>query len=349
MIERYSISRDPTYYHAFPDLALTPRGRLVCVYLRCRHHTDRSHTQILIQHSDDQGQTWSPPRPVAPAHDWSDGQQWFWNCPRIVTLPTGELVVLCDRHPPGSDTAAPVFLWFSTDEGESWAGPHATPAVGIVPDRLQVLRHGLHAGRWVLAAHRRNAQDLWEVRCWWSDDVGRSWQGPGMVACVPALKLCEPSVFELPTGELVALLRENSGEGLDAYKALSTDGGTSWGAVTRFPLPGCHRPVGGILASGRVLVGYRFTQGGRGNLGKTFQNFFVALTDVESCLSTERKHCLTRIAPVDFDRSAYCDTGYCGWVQLPDGVVVLVNYILDDWPRGQIRAYRLRESDLLRA
>ncbi len=71
------------------------------------------------------------------------------------------------------------------------------------------------------------------------------------------------------------------------------------------------------------------------------------MTDVESCLATERRGAATRILPIAFDRSPASDTGYSGWVQFPDGELYIVNYCLDDAPKAQIRGYALRESDFL--
>ncbi|OPZ86640.1 MAG: hypothetical protein BWY76_00850 [bacterium ADurb.Bin429] len=95
------------------------------------------------------------------------------------------------------------------------------------------------------------------------------------------------------------------------------------------------------------MITHRFMQGGKGWVGTWTQNFFAALTDVESAKATERKDQWSRILPVDFDRSPHSDLGYSGWVQFPDGEIYIVNYIVDDWPRGQIRGYSLRESDFL--
>jgi len=50
---------------------------------------------------------------------------------------------------------------------------------------------------------------------------------------------------------------------------------------------------------------------------------------------------------VDFDRSAHSDLGYSGWVQFADGEIYIVNYIVDDAPKGQIRGYALRMEDFL--
>ncbi|MBQ35844.1 MAG: hypothetical protein QGI32_06950 [Candidatus Latescibacteria bacterium] len=56
-MERFTVSRDDDIYEAFPDVALTPSGRLVCVFAECTHHRDRSYTRAMVTTSDDR----SPP------------------------------------------------------------------------------------------------------------------------------------------------------------------------------------------------------------------------------------------------------------------------------------------------
>lgn len=359
MIEKFTIARDDSLYHAWPDVALTPGGRLVCVFSECTHHGNRDYTRIMACHSDDRGRTWSPKRPITEALRFKADQppmRW-WNCPRITQLGDGRLAVVVDRitareanDESQSDTAENLLL-FSGDDGQTWTDPVATPVRGIVPDQLIELVHGPHKGRWVLAAHARigEAFSTWQERCWLSDDRGTTWQGPFVIAESSQLRLCEGSVLQLPTGELVCFMRENSGRGLDAFKCISTDGGCTWTGLTEFPLPGCHRPVAAMLQSGRVLITHRFMQGGQGWVGWWTQNFFAALTDVESCLAPHRRHAHTRILPIDFDRSLMSDTGYSGHVQFDDGELYLVNYIVDDAPHAQIRGYALREADFILA
>jgi hypothetical protein len=357
MIERYAICRDDDLYLAWPDVALTPSGRLVCVFAECTHHGNRDYTRIMVCHSDDRGRMWTPRRAITEPLRFSpnDEQAHWWNCPRITQLADGRLAMLVDRShgsKPGVELGTRLrrnWLFFSGDQGQTWDGPVETPALGIVPDRLIELRHGPHAGRWILTTHARLEPDfkLWQVRCWLSDDRGATWSGPCVVAEDPGLLLCEGSVLHLASGELVCFMRENSFRGLDAYKTVSTDGGRTWTGLTAFPLPGCHRPVAGLLQSGLVLITHRFMQGGQGWVGWWTQNFFAALTDAQSCLALDRSSAHTRILPVDFDRSAVSDTGYSGWVQFDDGDIYIVNYIVDDAPKGQIRGYVLRESDFL--
>jgi len=142
-------------------------------------------------------------------------------------------------------------------------------------------------------------------------------------------------------------LRENSAGGLDALKSISRDGGESWSPVVEFPLPGCHRPVGGELRSGRVLVTFRMSQGGKGWLGWWTQNFFGALTTREACLAERRSESQTRLFPLAYDRSPESDIGYSGWAQFPDWENYVAYYLVDDHGLGHIRGCSFHEGDIV--
>lgn len=354
MIEHHIVSRDDTLYEAFPDVALTASGDLVCVFAECTHHRDRSYTRIMMARSSDRGRTWEPKRPITAALRGVNRVDPFWNCPRITALSDGSLIVAVDRVA-GRDSAnlggeQSNWLLRSADEGATWSEPVLTPAYGIVPDRVIECRTGPRPGRLLLGAHTilgTAEAPSWQERCWLSDDGGATWQGPQVIAAVEGLQLCEGSIVELPGGELVCFMRENSGLGLDAFKAISRDGGETWGETVPFPLPGCHRPVAGMLASDKVLITHRFMQGGQGWAGWWTQNLFAGLTDVPSCLAPSRNEAHTRIMPLQFDRSPESDTGYSGWVQFDDGEIYVVNYCLDDAPKGQIRACSFHEEDMV--
>jgi len=62
MITKYTVSRDDSIYQAWPDVALTPSGKLVCVFSERTHHGDRSYTRIMLTDSTDRGRTRSPKR-----------------------------------------------------------------------------------------------------------------------------------------------------------------------------------------------------------------------------------------------------------------------------------------------
>lgn len=215
-IQKLVVSRDDSIYEAWPDVVLTPSGKLICVFSECIHHCDRSYTRIVLTDSIDRGRTWTPKRGLS---EPTKGLP-YWNCARITLLKDGR-VVLVDRI--GSDKRlATNHLWFSHDEGRTWDGPHSTPALGIVPDKLLELS----SGRWILSCHRPSPEHgFLEQRLWYSDNQGQFWTGPVAVASQKGLNLCEASILPLPDGTLVAFMRENSAQGWDCFKAISHDQG----------------------------------------------------------------------------------------------------------------------------
>jgi hypothetical protein len=346
MIEKFTVSRDDTVYQAWPDVALTPQGKLVCVFSACDHHWPRGETQIMICHSTDRGHTWSEKRPLTEPGNLPDP---IWNCPRITQLRDGRLAVLVDRNPGNEDDGDESlrnYLFFSDDEGQTWSPPVLAPARGICPDKLRELDNG----RWIISCHHVE-QKIGKVvqRLWYSDDQGGSWRGPVTVGRHPDLDLCEVSILQVDGPKLVAFHRENAMDGRDCYKTISTDYGEHWSDPIRFPIPGCHRPIAEHLQDGRILITYRYLQGAGGTewLGTRAQNFMSALTDDASVLAYDRKMAATRIMPVDYDRSSVADLGYSGWVQFEDGEICIVYYIVDDAPKGQIRGCRLLPSDFI--
>ena len=349
MVQTFTVSRDDSIYEAWPDVALTPSGKLVCIFSECTHHMNREYTRIMLADSTDRGRTWTDKRPLTESLYKSRGGRW-WNCARLRVLDDGRLAAIADRlggENEGNQKRGVQenLIWFSADDGAHWDGPHKLPAVGIVPDRLLELRCGPQAGRWIVSAHTMQGNPTGQPRqrCWISDDRGGTWSEPSIVGEAPDLKLCEGSILELPGGELVCFMRENSGQGWPAYKSISRDGGRTWGAVTRFPLPACHRPVAMMLQSGQALITFSMRHGGVPCRDVVLAGY----TDVDSCLSEDFAQTRVRLLPLDHDRHQAADGGYTGPVQFDDGEIYVVNYIMDDAPKAQIRGYALHEREIV--
>lgn len=302
--------------------------------------------------SDDRGRTWSERKPVTPAQECRSAWDPSWRCPRITALSDGRLAVIVDRvSTPRQNGAIPGeqsnWICISNDSGETWDLPRKTPVTGSLPDHIVELSSGPHAGRWLTTTHATmgNGSRHWMQQAWISENRGHTWEGPFVIADEPGLKLCEGSVMPLPGGELVCFLRNESGKDGETFRTVSRDGGITWGEVVSFPLPGCYRPRGQVLRSGRVMIAYRFRQATR-TANPHPENLFVALTDVDSCLGAP-EDAQVRIMPLDYDRSARPDLGYSGWVQFPDGGICVVNHIVDNAPAAHVRGYHFRESDFV--
>jgi sialidase-1 len=343
MIQKFVVSRDDKIYEAWPDVALTSSGKLVCVFSECIHHCNRDYTRIVTVESTDRGRTWSAKRPLA---EGNRDLKYFYNCARITRLKDGRLVIVVDRVPmigEKNSIEAVNLLYFSSDEGRTWSEPITTPVHGIVPDKLLELDNG----RWILAAHYDDDGYIAQFLRY-SDDQGKTWSRQITVGKQKGLNLCEVSILPVKQNTLVAFMRENSGMGWDCKKTISRDNGETWSEVIDFPLPGCHRPVAGILHDGKIMITYRFLQGGKSSIGFGMQNFFAAVTDCDSALAVTRNEAWARIMPIDYDRSPKSDLGYSGWVQFPDGEIYVVEYIVDDAiDSAQIRGYAFYPDEFL--
>lgn len=122
-IEKFTVSRDDSVYEAFPDVVLTPTGRLICIFSEMTHHTDRSYTCVMITKSDNRGRTWTPKEGLSePRKTLED---FGHNCPRIGMMPDGRIYALCDigRKLENDQTENKIAIWFSSDNGESWTKP----------------------------------------------------------------------------------------------------------------------------------------------------------------------------------------------------------------------------------
>lgn len=341
-METFTVSRDDGVYEAFPDVALSADKSLVCVFTECNHHGDRLNSRIMYKISRNNGRAWSEKHALTPK---SDGGAYY-NCARIRLLRDGRLAVVCDRIEGEKDTEKMrLHLFFSYDNGLTWSEPiEIRNAHGLVPDRVTELA----SGRLIVAAHHPNAETgrLAEY-AWISDDGGKSWSDEICVASDGRYNLCEASLTEISDNVLVAYMRENSSLGIDCLKAISEDGGLTWRGVFNVPLPACHRPTAGLLADGRILITYRFMQGGKGWLGYWTQNTFGAIMPAESALAEKRNEQSARIFPISFDRSPVSDTGYTGWVQLDGGKIYVVNYIVDDAPKAFIKGFSFETEEFL--
>ena len=113
--------------------------------------------------------------------------------------------------------------------GKRLVGAKSTPLCGIVPDKL----FQLQSGRLLISAHFKN-RDTGKLKqhLWYSDDNGDNWSERAIVASDNRYNLCEGPILECRDGTQVAFLRENSGPGLDCFKAFSRNGDESWQGLT---------------------------------------------------------------------------------------------------------------------
>ena len=364
-MQRITVSRNDDLYEAFADIAKAADGTLVCTYRESMCHSQRPFSHIIVRRSGDAGKTWGPRQVVCErTREQTFGGGGRLNCSRIAACADGTLLLMVDEL--RTDTMegylepAPAMnlLFRSDDAGLTWEGPEETGITeGIVPSIKELSNgdlligvteqfHGDDPGRGF-----SESQTVYR-----SSDQGKSWDGPVTVPNPSALtvngekwRLNEGDFAEMDDGRIVLYMRED-GERLSAWKSLSEDGGRTWSEAQRSQMPHClGRPSVGRLRSGEIAVTYRLGCGKSTSLALYVETAAEAVRglggagarDMEDYSSTAE----ARFAVLDNDRSAWADSCYSGWVQLPDGDLYVVNYTNDDAPRAFIRGYLVSRED----
>lgn len=354
MIHKGTVVRDDEVWQGHPDVALF-HDRIFVVWRESDRHLTDGGTAIkcvngaVFEHPEQPTLSYIT-EPVTIA-----SSPHRLNCPRLSVV-NDVLWMICDEIQGGGDFVGTelseadtrVFLWKSYD-GQTWNGPIHTNIRGIVPDRICRFNNAYllatHTGKvdgqtqFSFFSMDKPKNEVYLVQNVWKTldlDAG-NWVKYN-VADDPQFKYCEATIVNTPEKQLLCLMRENSQKGLPAYCSVS-ESGVSWTKPIATRLFGCHRPVSGFLKSGRLLTTYREASH---TFSKRYwaKNTFAHLCDFDSFDLSQGI-----ILPLDHDNSDKPDSGYTGWVQLPDERIFAVNYITDDAPKPYIRYYIFSERD----
>lgn len=335
MIEKYTISKDDKYYRAFTDL-IEINGRLICSFSEMNKETKEYN--ICYCESYDKGESWSE-RKIIQSKLSDCGR---WDCPRLCKIKDGNIIMLATWYLNGDKTKknSYVYMWHFNEDFKLISGPIKTTINGIVPDKITQLDD-----RWITSTHENNNGKR-ETYLYTSYDKGNTWE-KSLLARSDIYDVCETSIIALDDNTLVALMRENSHQGIDCLKTISYDKGKSWSDIYKMTIPACHRPIITKLKSGNYLITYRFDYAkfvGTGIHGNIFMGCICTKDDL---LETNRDKIVPRIFPIDYDRNINSNCGYSSQVELDDGTIYVTSHIVDDNPVSQIRGYRFREKDLI--
>ena len=361
-MKRFTVSRDDRYHEAWPSICRTASGVLICAYAEADVHGGGAVPSAVIRRSNDEGRTWSEPIVIDTLND--NSEQGFMMCRSIVCLDDGTLLVAADwaaeyTRPPGmphnwkydplNEAACEVWLYRSSDGGNSWTGPERTGCLTISLTMKQI-----GDGTLFLCGVHYRCEGLYEAQMVYrSTDGGRTWSEPVTVVDDPRWNCDEGDIVEMPGGELVMYMRggPKHGNPVCGLKSISRDGGLTWEgpyAAGKWPIVG--RVAAGRHSGGDILVMHRVG----GFVLQHMYGFF--LESEETALQPIPYTDDVRLDPpagdrwgvLDNDTASHGDYGYGDWLELPDGDVYAVNYIVDDAPENcpQIRGYRLTDEDL---
>jgi BNR repeat-like domain len=253
--------RSPGRFTKNPDVVQLPDGRLLAVYADTDSHWAEGLIRLTLIQSRDRGASWEPAGVVAESD--RSRREPHWVTPRLALLRDGRLAVTCDLddYEHSHEYQEPgIYVWWSTDLGQTWSAPENTGVLGIEPDRIIELPDGrLSMGSHFLPAEtQKHAEYIWR-----SADGGRTW-GPGVAVAKDAVHMyCEGAYIPLAGGALLCVLRDNLHHNYPSQVALSFDNGETWTVPVEAPFAG-DRPFIGQLEDGRILVTFRNQGGNRG-------------------------------------------------------------------------------------
>ena len=241
------IDRDDEIYQAYADAALTPSGRLICVWREAAGHARGSWARLVMRQSADLGRTWSDRRVLA------DESVCQWAMPRINVLSDGRVVV----NAAGFADENSNFLFWSHDEGRTWSAPQMLRVRGIQGRRLVELADGtlLLPLAEIDVPRKRAWRQRTRVTLWASEDGGRSWTFRAVIAESPVLAHDEAPVAKLPDGTLFSYMRENSILHYPSFATYSHDDGRTWTEPVASPMYAVQ-PNATVLRDGRLLLTY---------------------------------------------------------------------------------------------
>ena len=299
------------------------------------------------------------------------------NCPRLICLHDGTLFLIADAYRVDGKGSRRWSnrIWRSRDSGETWEGPEvAQIPPGLVPSLLQLRNGEILVGLlpevtgFGILPDEEGATSF----CCRSGDGGHTWSEPVSLPYTESCLIDEVGYVELDDGAIVGygrnLVNEEAHRPTSGLKVISYDGGDTWRGPFETWLLGCKgRPKPGLLATGEVCITFRCAM----------PNEFLAMhvlpqaaclfespeevieleripEDIRGQATSEERHSweLTAYHPgrtiiLYCDRSVHYDGGYSGWVQLPSGDILVVDYITDDAPLAYIRSFLVSRFDYL--
>lgn len=313
---------EPNRYLGWPTVVLTRNNELIVAYSgdRDSHVCPYGKTQLIS--SFDNGKTWSDPRTITntPLDDRDAGiiqtkkgtllVSWFTSLAFENPIWRGAYNRYARIGEKISDKTKKEWLgnWTkrSVDGGKTWLTPSRT--VGTAPHGPVNLKNGhlLYVGT---GNYEPNGRIIAEK----STDDGITWKVIGHIPLPPLAKsIAEPHVIELPSGKLLAMIRNESKGFHHGYllQSESADGGKTWTMAKETGIWG-YPPHLTLLKNNILLVTY-------GRRKAPFSQ--------RACVSYDEGKTWDLKNEIIITDAPNGDMGYPASVQLNDGSIISVYY-----------------------
>ena len=210
-------------------------GRLLFIYSHYYGESSSDHATAYLasRFSDDRGKTWSVKDKLVLENEGGMNVMSV----SLLRLSTGQIALFYLRKNSTSDCIP--MMRISSDEAKTWgeAIPCITDREGyFVLNNDRVIQ--LENGRLLLAVAQHNFpggkfSGNGILYCYFSDDQGKNWTSSQPVPNPDSIKLQEPGLVRLKDESLLMFIRTDAGT---QCFTRSTDGGKSWGQITKSQL-----------------------------------------------------------------------------------------------------------------
>jgi predicted neuraminidase len=245
--------------HASTILEL-PDGKLLAAWFGGKHERDPS-VEIWMS-SKPKGGTWSAPEAMTHFPEVPT-----WN--PVLFRDSGGKVWLFFKLGPDEQNWIGAYRT-STDDGKTWSDVVYLPGGLLGPIRCKPIT--LSDGA-ILAGTSVEAYQTYTAWMERSADDGKTWTIHGPLVYDSVRKgLIQPTIWETKDGRVRALMRSTRAIGA-IVESTSTDGGRTWGPVTRTSLPNPDAGIDAVkMTDGRVALVFNDTATARSPLNLAFSD-----------------------------------------------------------------------------
>src|SRR5690606_19527860 len=313
-------------------------GRILFAYTRFTDSSsDHAPARIMGRMSSDQGKTWSTEDLLIVANE---GQQNVMSV-SFLRLQNGNIALLYAQKNSLEDCIPHVRI--STDETKTWSDPRPiiTDQKGyFVINNDRVIQ--LESGRMLapVSLHKTPNSD-WshrgEIRCYFSDDNGITWNRGQAVPAPSGVITQEPGVVQLSEGIVMMNIRANFGV---QYKSYSHDQGVTWSLAESADIPSPIAPASleKISSTGDLILAWN-------NNGKSGPGYFKSKR-TPLTIAVSKDEGLTWEQIQNLEGSIHASYAYTAIHETEDHILFGYYIKHDDKPEYDLRIRRIPLTEI---